>query len=155
MKGMGFGADIRRREERSVSELLHEVQTEDLLKFGLIPEFVGRLPVIATLDELGEQDLVRILREPKNALTRQYQKLFEMETVHLKFTEGALSAIAREALKRKSGARGLRAILENTMLDVMYEIPSQPAIKEVLISEEVVTKREQPIVLYQKAAETG
>jgi len=155
MKGMGFGADIRRKEERSVSELLHEVQTEDLLKFGLIPEFVGRLPVIATLDELGEQDLVRILREPKNALTRQYQKLFEMETVHLKFTDGALTAIAREALKRKSGARGLRAILENTMLDVMYEIPSQPAIKEVLISEEVVTKREQPIVLYQKAAETA
>jgi len=152
---MGFGADIRRKEERSVSELLHEVQTEDLLKFGLIPEFVGRLPVIATLDELAEQDLVRILREPKNALTRQYQKLFEMETVHLKFTEGALTAIAREALKRKSGARGLRAILENTMLDVMYEIPSQPAIKEVLISEEVVTKREQPIVLYQKAAETA
>ena len=154
-KGIGFGADIRRKEERGVSELLHEVQTEDLLKFGLIPEFVGRLPVIATLDELGEQDLVRILREPKNALTRQYQKLFEMETVHLKFTEGALTAIAREALKRKSGARGLRAILENTMLDVMYEIPSQPAIKEVLISEEVVTKREQPIVLYQKAAETA
>jgi ATP-dependent Clp protease ATP-binding subunit ClpX len=154
-KGMGFGADIRRKEEGSVSALLHEVQTEDLLKFGLIPEFVGRLPVIATLEELGEQDLVRILREPKNALTRQYQKLFEMETVHLKFTDGALTAIAREALKRKSGARGLRAILENTMLDVMYEIPSQPAIKEVLISEEVVTKREQPIVLYQKAAETA
>ncbi|MGD0948605.1 MAG: ATP-dependent Clp protease ATP-binding subunit ClpX [Candidatus Binatia bacterium] len=154
-KGMGFGADIRRKEERNVSELLHEVQTEDLLKFGLIPEFVGRLPVIATLEELGEQDLVRILREPKNALTRQYQKLFEMEAVHLKFTDGALTAIAREALKRKSGARGLRAILENTMLDVMYEIPSQPAIKEVLISEEVVTKREQPIVLYQKAAETA
>ncbi|MFQ5667431.1 MAG: ATP-dependent Clp protease ATP-binding subunit ClpX [Candidatus Binatia bacterium] len=155
MKGMGFGADIRRKEARSVSELLHDVQTEDLLKFGLIPEFVGRLPVIATLEELAEQDLVRILREPKNALTRQYQKLFEMETVHLKFTDGALTAIAREALKRKSGARGLRAILENTMLDVMYEIPSQPAIKEVLISEEVVTKREQPIVLYQKAAETA
>jgi len=155
MKGIGFGADIRRKEERSVSELLHEVQTEDLLKFGLIPEFVGRLPVIATLDELAEEDLVRILREPKNALTRQYQKLFEMEAVHLKFTEGALRAIAREALKRKSGARGLRAILENTMLDIMYEIPSQPSIKEVLVSEEVVTKGEAPIVLYQKAAETA
>jgi len=155
MKGMGFGADIRRKDERSASELLHDVQTEDLLKFGLIPEFVGRLPVIATLDELSEQDLVRILREPKNALTRQYQKLFEMEGVHLKFTDGALVGIAREALKRKSGARGLRAILENAMLDVMYEIPSQPAIREVLISEEVITKREQPIVLYQKAAETA
>ena len=155
IKGVGFGADIRRNQERSTSELLHEVQTEDLLKFGLIPEFIGRLPVIASLDELDAEDLVRILKEPKNALTRQYQKLFEMEGVHLKFTDGALTAIAREALKRKSGARGLRAILENTMLDVMYEIPSQPNIKEVLISEEVVTKHEQPIVLYQKAAETA
>src|SRR5712691_5628452 len=118
VKGMGFGADIRRKDERSMSDLLHEVQTEDLLKFGLIPEFVGRLPVIATLEELDETALVRILKEPKNALTRQYQKLFEMEGVHLRFTDGALSAIAREALKRKSGARGLRAIMENIMLDV-------------------------------------
>lgn len=155
MKSMGFGADIRRNDERTASEVLRDVQTEDLLKFGLIPEFVGRLPVIATLEELGEFDLVRILREPKNALTRQYQKLFDMEGVHLKFTEGALLAIAREALTRKSGARGLRAILENVMLDVMYEIPSQPSIKEVLISEDVVNKREQPIILYQKAAETA
>ena len=139
-----------------MSELLHEVQTEDLLKFGLIPEFVGRLPVIATLEELDEQALVRILREPKNALTRQYQKLFEMENVHLQVhRRRARRAIAREALKRKSGARGLRAIMENIMLDVMYDIPSQPNIKEVLISEEVVTNREQPIVLYQKAAETA
>ena len=152
---MGFGADIRRKDERGMSDLLEEVQTEDLLKFGLIPEFVGRLPVIATLQELDESALVRILREPKNALTRQYQKLFEMEGVHLRFTDGALGAIAREALKRKSGARGLRAIMENIMLDVMYDIPSQPNIKEVLISEEVVTNREHPIVLYQKAAETA
>src|SRR5262247_3654687 len=155
VKGMGFGADIRRKDERSMSDLLHEVQTEDLLKFGLIPEFVGRLPVIATLEELDEAALVRILKEPKNALTRQYQKLFEMEGVHLRFTDGALSAIAREALKRKSGARGLRAIMENIMLDVMYDIPSQPNIKEVLISEEVVTNKEQPIILFQKAAETA
>jgi len=155
VKGMGFGADIRRKDERSMSDLLHEVQTEDLLKFGLIPEFVGRLPVIATLEELDETALVRILKEPKNALTRQYQKLFEMEGVHLRFTDGALAAIAREALKRKSGARGLRAIMENIMLDVMYDIPSQPNIKEVLISEEVVTNKEQPIILFQKAAETG
>jgi ATP-dependent Clp protease ATP-binding subunit ClpX len=155
VKGMGFGADIRRRDERAMGELLAEVQTEDLLKFGLIPEFVGRLPVIATLQELDEPALVRILREPKNALTRQYQKLFEMEGVHLRFTDGALAAIAREALKRKSGARGLRAIMENIMLDVMYDIPSQPNIKEVLVSEEVVTNREHPIVLYQKAAETA
>jgi ATP-dependent Clp protease ATP-binding subunit ClpX len=155
VKGMGFGADIRRKDERGMGALLEEVQTEDLLKFGLIPEFVGRLPVIATLQELDEPALVRILREPKNALTRQYQKLFEMEGVHLRFTDGALSAIAREALKRKSGARGLRAIMENIMLDVMYDIPCQPNIKEVLISEEVVTNHEQPIVLYQKAAETA
>jgi ATP-dependent Clp protease ATP-binding subunit ClpX len=138
-----------------MSDLLHEVQTEDLLKFGLIPEFVGRLPVIATLEELDEAALVRILKEPKNALTRQYQKLFEMEGVHLRFTDGALTAISREALKRKSGARGLRAIMENIMLDVMYDIPSQPNIKEVLISEEVVTNKEQPIILFQKAAETA
>ena len=155
MKGIGFGVEIRAREHQQQRNLLHEVQTEDLLKFGLIPEFIGRLPVIATLDELQEQDLVRILKEPKNALTRQYQKLFEMEGVHLKFTDGALVAIAREALRRKSGARGLRAILEDVMLDVMYDIPSQPNIKEVLIAEEVITKREQPIVLYQKTAETA
>ena len=155
VKGMGFGADIRRRDELDGSAVLGEVQTEDLLKFGLIPEFVGRLPVIATLQELDESALVRILREPKNALTRQYQKLFEMEGVHLRFTDGALTAIAREALNRKSGARGLRAIMENIMLDVMYDIPAQPNIKEVLISEEVVTNKEQPIVLYQKAAETA
>ena len=135
--------------------MIHDVQPEDLLKFGLIPEFVGRLPVIATLDELGEPALQRILKEPKNALTRQYQRLFEMEGVHLRFTDGALGAIAREALKRKSGARGLRAIMEGIMLDVMYDIPSQPSIKEVLISEEVVTNKEQPIILYQKAAETA
>jgi ATP-dependent Clp protease ATP-binding subunit ClpX len=155
LKAVGFGAELRKRDDRTASDLLAEVQTEDLLKFGLIPEFVGRLPMIATLEELDEQALVRILREPKNALTRQYQKLFEMENVHLKFTDGALTAIAREALKRKSGARGLRAIMENVMLDIMYDIPSQPNIKEVLISEEVITSREQPIVLYQKAAETA
>jgi len=155
MKGMGFGADIRRRDERSISDLLTEVQPEDLLKFGMIPEFIGRLPVIATLEELDESALVRILREPKNALTRQYQKLFEMENVHLRFTEGALTAISGEALKRRSGARGLRAILENIMLDVMFEIPSQPTIKEVVISEDVVRNREQPLVVYQKAQETA
>ncbi|MBI3801624.1 MAG: ATP-dependent Clp protease ATP-binding subunit ClpX [Deltaproteobacteria bacterium] len=151
-KSLGFGAEVRSGTDRSAGALLAEVQPEDLLKFGMIPEFVGRLPVLATLEELDEQSLVRILREPKNALVRQYQKLFDMENVHLRFTEGALIAIAREALKRKSGARGLRAIMENIMLDVMYDIPSQPNIKEVLISEEVVTRSAQPIVLYQKAA---
>src|SRR5213593_62348 len=151
-KSLGFGAEVKGGADRSASALLAEVQPEDLLKFGMIPEFIGRLPVIATLEELDEQALVRILREPKNALVRQYQKLFDLESVHLRFTEGALTAIAREALKRKSGARGLRAIMENIMLDVMYDIPSQPNIKEVLISEEVVTRNASPIVLYQKAA---
>jgi len=151
-KSLGFGAEMKKGEGRTGSSLLVDVQPEDLLKFGMIPEFVGRLPVLATLEELDEQALVRILREPKNALVRQYQKLFDMENVHLRFTEGALTAIASEALKRKSGARGLRAIMENIMLDVMYEIPSQPNIKEVLISEEVVNRDAQPIVLYQKAA---
>jgi ATP-dependent Clp protease ATP-binding subunit ClpX len=151
-KSLGFGAEVKKVADRSGSSLLAEVQPEDLLKFGMIPEFVGRLPVLATLEELDEPALVRILREPKNALVRQYQKLFDMENVHLRFTEGALTAIAREALKRKSGARGLRAIMENIMLEVMYDIPSQPNIKEVLISEEVVTRDALPIVLYQKAA---
>lgn len=151
-KNLGFAAEEKGGVERSTGAILSEVQPEDLLKFGMIPEFVGRLPVLATLEELDEQALVRILREPKNALVRQYQKLFDMENVHLRFTEGALVAIAREALKRKSGARGLRAIMEQIMLDIMYDIPSQPNIKEVLISEEVATRRAPPIVLYQKAA---
>src|SRR5437773_2343644 len=154
-KRLGFGSGAQVKKERKVWDLLKEVQPEDLLKYGMIPEFVGRLPVIATLQELDESALVRILKEPKNALTRQYQKLFEMEGVHLRFTDAALSAIAREALQRKSGARGLRAIMENIMLDVMYDIPSQHNIKEVLIAEDVVTNNEQPIILFQKAAETA
>ncbi len=155
MNQVGFGADVQVRDEISSSEILHDTQTGDLLKFGLIPEFVGRLPMIATLAELDSEALVRILQEPKNALTKQYAKLFEMENVHLKFTDGALQAIAQEALDRKSGARGLRAIMESMMLDIMYDIPSQPNIKEVVISEEVITKNEHPIVLYQKTAETA
>src|SRR5438876_1062726 len=154
-KRLGFGGQIEERDGRRPTELLHDVQPEDLLKFGLIPEFIGRLPVIATLDELDESALMRILKEPKNALTKQYSKLFEMETVHLKFTEEALRAIAREAMKRKSGARGLRAIMENIMLDIMYDMPSQPNIKEVVISEDVVDKTEPPIVVYTKAAESA
>src|SRR5882724_8086841 len=155
VKGMGFGVDVEKRKKRQVGEVLREVQAEDLLHFGLIPEFIGRLPVIATLDELDESALVRILKEPKNALTKQYSKLFEMESVHLKFTEEALRAISREAMKRKSGARGLRAIMENIMLEIMYDMPSQPNIKEVVISEDVVNKNELPIVVYTKAAESA
>jgi ATP-dependent Clp protease ATP-binding subunit ClpX len=151
MKGMGFGADIRAKKEKEANSVLVDVQTEDLLKFGLIPEFVGRVPVIAALRDLDEDSLVRILKEPKNALTKQYAKLFEMESVRLKFTEGALRAIAREAFRRKSGARGLRAIMEEIMLDVMYDIPSQAEIEEVVISEEVVERKESPIVVYTSA----
>src|SRR3990170_2453761 len=154
-KRMGFGGQLDDKDGRRATELLHDVQPEDLLKFGLIPEFIGRLPVIATLDELDESALVRILKEPKNALTKQYSKLFDMESVHLKFTEEALRSIAREAMKRKSGARGLRAIMENIMLDIMYDMPSQPNIKEVLISEDVVDRNEPPIVVYTKAAESA
>ncbi len=131
------------------------VQPEDLIKYGMIPEFLGRLPVIATLHELNEESLIRILREPKNALVRQYQKLFEMEGVNLRFTDSALSAIAREAIKRKSGARGLRAILESCMLDIMYELPSLQNVKECVVSEDVVLNREDPILLFEQTEETG
>jgi ATP-dependent Clp protease ATP-binding subunit ClpX len=154
-KTMGFGADIKTKDEREMGEILKEVQPEDLLKFGLIPEFIGRLPVIATLSELSIDALVDILKKPKNALVKQYQKLFDFESVKLRFTEGALMAIAKEALKRKSGARGLRAIMENIMLDVMYEIPSQSNIRECIISEEVVLRNEGPILLYEKEVEVA
>jgi len=154
-KTLGFGADIKSQHERNMGELLREVQPEDLLRFGLIPEFIGRLPVIATLDELSMDALVDILKKPKNALVKQYQKLFEFENVKLRFTEGALMSIAKEAIKRKSGARGLRAIMESTMLDVMYEIPSQSNIRECIISEEVVLRHESPILLYEKEAEVA
>ncbi|MCK4535852.1 MAG: ATP-dependent Clp protease ATP-binding subunit ClpX [Desulfuromonadales bacterium] len=150
-KSMGFGAELVSEDERKVGETLAQVEPGDLLKFGLIPEFIGRLPVVATLDELDEESLVRILCEPKNALVKQYQKLFEMEGVTLKFTDGALAAIAGEAMKRKTGARGLRSILENAMLDVMYEIPSQDRVKEVVFSEEVILQNAQPIILYDCA----
>jgi len=150
-KTMGFGAELRLKEDQKLGEVLSQVEPVDLLKFGLIPEFVGRLPVVATLNELDEESLIQILKEPKNALVKQYQKLFEMEKVNLKFTDGALVAIAREALKRKTGARGLRSILENAMLDVMYDIPSQDKVKEVVISEDVILNKANPIVLYECA----
>src|SRR6202142_2419496 len=152
-KTMGFRADLTQRDTKSVSELLYEVQPEDLLKFGLIPEFVGRLPVLATLHELNEEALVDILTKPKNALVKQYQKLFEMDGVKLKFTKGALQAVAKEALVRQSGARGLRAILEHAMLDIMYDIPSRSGIKEVVVNEDVIGKHESRIIVYQREAE--
>jgi ATP-dependent Clp protease ATP-binding subunit ClpX len=149
-KSLGFGADIKSRREKETGETLKDVQPEDLLRFGLIPEFIGRLPVIATLEELSVEALVDILKKPKNALVKQYQKLFDFESVKLRFTEGALMAIAREAIKRKSGARGLRAIMENIMLDVMYEIPSQTNVSECIINDDVVLNHENPILLYVK-----
>jgi ATP-dependent Clp protease ATP-binding subunit ClpX len=154
-KSMGFGADIKSRAERQVGELLAQIQPEDLLKFGFIPEFIGRLPVIASLDDLDETALVSILKEPKNALIKQYQKLFEFEKVKLRFTEGALLAIAKEALKRKAGARGLRSILESIMLDIMYDLPSQTNIQECILNEETILNKEKPIVLYAKKAESA
>jgi len=150
--GMGFGVDVKKKEERNIGEILKEVQPEDLLRFGLIPEFVGRLPIVATLDELNEDALVQILKEPKNALVKQYQKLFEMDGVKLQFTEGALRAVAKEAIKRGTGARGLRAIMEEIMLDIMYEIPSKGNVKECIITEETITKKEKPILIYENKA---
>jgi ATP-dependent Clp protease ATP-binding subunit ClpX len=149
-KLMGFGAKIVKEDEKTIGEILSQVQPEDLIKYGLIPEFLGRLPVIATLDELNEGALIRILTEPKNALVKQFGILFEMEGVNLRLTDSALSAIASEAVKRKSGARGLRAILENSMLNIMYEIPSIDNVKECVISEDVVLKKEDPILLYEQ-----
>ncbi len=150
---MGFGVDrtkINKADRlKETDEIRRLVQPQDLLQYGLIPEFIGRLPVIATLEELDEDTLIRILHEPKNAITKQYKKLFEFENVQLRFTEGSLRAIAKEAIKRKSGARGLRAILENIMLDVMFEAPSEADIKEVVISEDTVVKGEKPLVVYQ------
>ncbi len=149
VKGMGFGAEIRSKEDRSIGEILIKVQPEDLLKFGMIPEFVGRLPVIATLNELTEDELVSILTEPRNALVKQYRKLFDLEDVRLRFTDGALRAIAKEAIRRKSGARGLRSIMENIMLDIMYDLPSHPEIQECIINEDVLLKQVTPLLLYR------
>jgi ATP-dependent Clp protease ATP-binding subunit ClpX len=148
-KMMGFGAKIVDEKEQSIGEILKLVRPEDLIKFGLIPEFLGRLPVIATLDELNEHSLIRILKEPKNALVKQFQKLFEIEGVNLRFTDSAYAAIAEEALKRKSGARGLRAILEASMIDIMYELPSIENVKECVIGEDVILHGEDPILLYE------
>jgi len=149
-KSLGFGAKIVKEKDTSIGEILSQVQPEDLIKFGLIPEFLGRLPVVATLRELSAESLVRILTEPKNALVKQYQKLFEMESVNLRLTDSALAAIADEALKRKSGARGLRAIMESCMLNIMYDIPSIDNVKECVIGEDVILNQEDPILLFEQ-----
>ena len=152
---LGFGADVKSKKELKLGELLASVQPEDLLKFGLIPEFIGRLPVIATLHELTEDALIDILTKPKNSLVKQFQKMFEMDGVKLKFTKGALQAIARKALIRESGARGLRAILEEAMLDIMYEVPTKQGIKEVVVNEDAISNGDPPLIVYHKEAGVG
>jgi ATP-dependent Clp protease ATP-binding subunit ClpX len=141
---MGFEAQLYTRADKPLGELLAQVQPEDLLKFGLIPEFIGRLPIVATLEELTEEDFVRILTAPKNALVRQYQKYFDFEKVKLKF--------AQEALRRNTGARGLRSIMEEIMLDTMYELPSRNDVQECMVTEEAVARRQQPHLLYKQAS---
>jgi len=154
-KTLGFGAEISQVDERTLGELFCEVQPEDLLQYGLIPEFVGRLPVLASLHELDEEALVEILTTPKNALTKQYKRLFEIDGVELSFTEASLHAVARQSLERKSGARGLRAILESAMLDIMYDVPSQTDIKEVVLNEETIENGSPPMIVYEKQAESA
>lgn len=148
--GIGFGAEVKSKDDRkSTSELLHSVEPEDLTRFGLIPEFVGRLPVVATLSELDEDALIRILTEPKNALTKQYQKMFEMEGCELEFRESALISIAEKAMERKTGARGLRSILEHVLLDTMYDLPSLENVEKVVIDESLITDGGDPIFIYE------
>ncbi|PID77333.1 MAG: ATP-dependent Clp protease ATP-binding subunit ClpX [Deltaproteobacteria bacterium] len=149
-KSIGFNAKVEVDDSKKIGELLASVMPEDLLKFGLIPELVGRLPVIAAMHELEEDDLVRILKEPKNALTKQYQKLFEFDGIKLSFTEDALTAVAQKALARKFGARGLRSVMETAMLDIMYDLPSKQGVQECVINEQVITDGDYPVVLYQE-----
>ena len=155
VKGLGFAADIQNKRDRKEGETMRQVQAEDLLHFGLIPEFIGRLPVVATLEELDNEALIAILTQPKNALVKQYEKLFEFEDVALQFTEGALAAVARKALKQKSGARGLRAILEHAMLDLMYELPSRDDVEECVVGEEVIEQGAKPVLGLKREAESA
>jgi ATP-dependent Clp protease ATP-binding subunit ClpX len=155
---MGFGADVRDNDERGVGEIFQDLEPEDLLKFGLIPEFVGRLPVLATLEDLDEDALVIILTEPKNALVKQYQRLFELEDTQLTFTDDALKSIARRAIERKTGARGLRSILEEILLDTMFDLPGMESVTEVVVNEEAVTSDTAPLMIHgeeKEAAEAG
>jgi ATP-dependent Clp protease ATP-binding subunit ClpX len=145
---IGFGADVKSSDDRKIGDLLAELEPEDLLKFGLIPEFVGRLPVIATLRDLDEDALVTILTEPKNALVKQYQRLFDMESVKLSFTEEALRAVAKRAIERKTGARGLRSILEDVLLDTMFDLPGLEGVEEVVLNDEVITGGAKPLYIY-------
>lgn len=146
---MGFGASVHTAHDLPLAQLLDSIQPQDLVKFGLIPEFVGRVPILTHVDDLDEKSLVRILVEPKNALTKQYQKLFELDGVHLSFTPNALKAIAHKAIERKTGARGLRNVMEQVMLDIMYRLPSLPGVKECIINSAVVQKAQEPVLLYE------
>lgn len=150
---IGFGADVVSRQDLRIGEVLRKVQTEDLLKFGLIPEFIGRVPIVATLHDLDHGTLVKVLTEPRNAIVRQYQKLFAIENVSLRFTDSAVNAVARKAIARKTGARGLRAILEEVMLELMYDIPSQSDIKECIINEDFINGHSKPILIYNNEQE--
>jgi len=152
---MGFGAKISNKKKMSSDELLKQVHPEDLVKFGLIPEFIGRIPVITSLQELSEEDLVRILTEPKNALVKQYKKMFELDNVRLKFTKNALKAIARKALERKTGARGLRNVMETIMLDIMYKIPSMKGVRECLVNKAVVENNLEPLIFYDQEVKSA
>ena len=154
-KNMGFGADIQRKQERKLGEILAQAQPDDLLKYGFIPEFVGRLPVVATLHELDKDALIRILTEPKNALVKQYSKFFEMEDVKLKFTPASLEAIAEQTLERETGARGLRSVVEDIMLNIMYKLPTLSGITGCVITDDVINKREEPLLVYGDEAQTG
>ena len=145
---MGFGADVRDDDERGVGEIFKDLEPEDLLKFGLIPEFVGRLPVLATLEDLDQDALVTILTQPKNALVKQYQRLFELEDTKLTFTDDALNAIAKRAIERKTGARGLRSILEDILLDTMFDLPGLDEVTEVVVNEEAVSSETSPLMIY-------
>ena len=149
---MGFGADVRDNDERGVGDLFKDLEPEDLLKFGLIPEFVGRLPVLATLEDLDEDALVTILTQPKNALVKQYQRLFELEEAQLTFTDDALSAIAKRAIERKTGARGLRSILEDILLDTMFDLPGMDNVQEVVVNEEAVNSEAKPLMIFGEAS---
>ena len=154
-RSLGFGSDVTSKTERNIGELLSLVEPDDLLQFGLIPEFVGRLPVVTSLEELDQPALVEILTKPRNALVKQYRRLLEMDGVNLKFTDGSLVAIARAAQKNKAGARGLRAILEQAMLDIMYDVPSRRNVGEIVISEEVIDGGETPLIVLKKEAESA
>jgi ATP-dependent Clp protease ATP-binding subunit ClpX len=145
---IGFGADVHAPEDRKIGEILHKIEPEDLIKFGLIPEFIGRLPVIATLEDLDEKALITILTEPKNALVKQYQRLFDMEGAKLEFTEDALISVAKKAIERKTGARGLRSIIEGQLLDTMFELPDMEGVEKVIVNKDTIDDNKPPVFVY-------